>query len=278
MRKFKTIIISILICFFYLTVSAQTNSTIKTLEIQHQACLDKGQYMLGCTKIFYYQMDSLLNVQYKKLRSKCQGLQKENLKDEQLEWLLKRDKQFNLNKQSVNKQAKKEGYDGGQDETMILIQENAMFIKKRVVELISISPKNYSPENYKVNQTGFYNLDLKTEIKNNETYGYFGDIVAKKISNDKVIVRLFICKGAPSYNSGSIADTLILKNNKAIYKGVEFDSSCRIIFTFFRQGIKVEELTDNYNSGCGFGHAVVANGFFKKKSSKIPTIKELNEE
>jgi uncharacterized protein YecT (DUF1311 family) len=156
MRKFKTILISILICLFYLTASAQTNSTIKTLEIQHQACLDKGQYMLGCTKIFYYQMDSLLNVQYKKLRSKCQGLQKENLKDEQLEWLLKRDKQFNLNKQSVNKQAKKEGYDGGQDETMILIQENAMFIKKRVVELISISPKNYSPENYKVNQTGFF--------------------------------------------------------------------------------------------------------------------------
>ena len=153
-----------------------------------------------------------------------------------------------------------------------------MFVKQRLIELLNSSALNYSADKYKVNPTGLYSLDNKTTIKNDETYGYFGNIGVKAISKSKVVVRLFICKGAPSYNSGSFTDTLEIKNNKAIYRNAEFDSSCKIIFSFYRQGIKVEEFTDNYNSGCGFGHAVVADGFFKKKSSKIPTAKELTDE
>ena len=234
--------------------------------------------MLGCSKKNYFQIDSLLNIRYKKLRLTCDSVQKENLKDEQFEWLTKRDQQFIKNQNQTNKEARKEGYDGGQVERMILTDTNTMFVKQRLIELLNSSALNYSADKYKVNPTGLYSLDNKTTIKNDETYGYFGNIGVKAISKSKVVVRLFICKGAPSYNSGSFTDTLEIKNNKAIYRNAEFDSSCKIIFSFYRQGIKVEEFTDNYNSGCGFGHAVVADGFFKKKSSKIPTAKELTDE
>ncbi|WP_304344190.1 hypothetical protein [Chryseobacterium koreense] len=81
-------------------------------------------------------------------------------------------------------------------------------------------------------------------------------------------------KGAPSYNSGSFVDTLIYKENKAIYTDVESDSTCRITFDFDKKGITVKEITADYNSGCGFGHAVVADGFYKRISNKTPILTE----
>lgn len=98
--------------------------------------------MLGCTERFYFQMDSLLNVLYKKLRSKCDSIQKENLKDEQLQWISKRDKQFRENQKQVHKEAKEKGYDGWEIETMILIDKNAMFVKERVIELLNRTLEN----------------------------------------------------------------------------------------------------------------------------------------
>ncbi len=252
--------------------------TIDSLETQYKLCLDKEQNVIDCSKLFYYQMDSLLNFRYKKLRLTCDSIQKENLKDEQLEWLTKRDKQFIKNLKQTNNETQKQGHNGGQDERIIFTNTSAMFIKLRVIELLNASSINYSADKYKVNPTGLYALDNKTKIKNGETYGYFGEIAAKKISENKIVIKLFVCMGAPSYNSGVIADTLEIKNNRAIYRNSELDSSCKIVFTFLRQGIKVEEFTDNFNINCGFGRAVVADGFFKKKSNKVPTIKELRDE
>jgi uncharacterized protein YecT (DUF1311 family) len=144
--KFKFFVIFISICF---TTFSQTKETVDSLETQYQACLDKGQFMLGCSEAFYFQMDSLLNLEYKKLRSKCDSIQKENLKDEQLQWLSKRDKQFKQNQQQEHKNAKEGGYDGGQDETMMLTDDNAKFVKERVLKLIDSTPQNYSADKYK---------------------------------------------------------------------------------------------------------------------------------
>lgn len=52
--------------------------------------------------------------------------------------------------------------------------------------------------------------------------------------------------------------------------GVEIDSTCRIQFTFTSKGVTVIEQTADFNFGCGFGHAVVADGFFKKVSGEQP--------
>lgn len=149
MRAIKNISISILFCLTSLTGFAQTNNVVDTLEDQYQACLDKGEGMLGCSDLFYRQMDSLLNLQYKKLRSMCDNVQKSNLKAQQLKWLSKRDKQFKQNQVETKKAAQESGYDGGEIETMTLIDKNAMFVKARVIELMNSSPKDYSAKTYK---------------------------------------------------------------------------------------------------------------------------------
>ena len=149
MTTLKLNFLTIIFIFTCSTGFSQTAKTIDSLETQHQACLDKGEFMLGCSERFYLQMDSLLNVQYKKLRSKCDSIQKENLKEEQLQWLSKRDKQFRKNRKQIHAEAKQKGYDGGEIETMILTDKNAMFIKKRVLELLNSSRENYSANKYK---------------------------------------------------------------------------------------------------------------------------------
>ncbi len=122
--------------------------------------------------------------------------------------------------------------------------------------------------------TGTYKLDSNTKIKNGETYGYSGQIQVKKISAEKIVMTFIVDKGAPSYNSGSFVDTLKYTDNRAIYTIPEADISCKITFDFNEKGIIVKEETADYNSGCGFGHAVVANGHYQKTSNKIPILTE----
>lgn len=125
-----------------------------------------------------------------------------------------------------------------------------------------------------IDPTGTYQLALKTKKKNGETYGYSGKIQIKKIGSDKIIVTFETNKGAPSYNSGSFVDTLNYTENKAIYTDPESDSTCKITLEFDKKGITVKEETADYNSGCGFGHAVVADGFYKRISNKTPILTE----
>jgi hypothetical protein len=125
-----------------------------------------------------------------------------------------------------------------------------------------------------INPTGSYKLDSETEIKDGDTYGYFGEINVKLLKNSKIALTLFVCKGAPSYNSGTIWDTLNYRNNISIYKTPEDDSTCKIVLTFKKSGITIEQHQADLNFGCGFGHGVFADGFYKKTSSKIPIIKD----
>ena len=62
------------------------------------------------------------------------------------------------------------------------------------------------------------------------------------------------------------------KNNRAIFTDPEADTTCKIIFDFKINGVTVKEETADYDFGCGFGHAVVADGFYKKTSAKIPIL------
>lgn len=125
-----------------------------------------------------------------------------------------------------------------------------------------------------LNPTGTYTYKGKT-LKYEETvYGpYTGTIQVKQIAKDKIVMTFYICKGAPSYNLGSFVDTLQFLNNTAIYTDQESDSTCSVTFNFDKKGVTVKEATADDNFGCGFGHAVVAHGRFKKKSSKQPVLR-----
>lgn len=123
-----------------------------------------------------------------------------------------------------------------------------------------------------VNPTGTYKLDNTVKLKNGETYGYKGQIQVQKISENRIVMTFEIHKGSPSYNSGSFVDTLKYEHNKLIYTDLSNDSTCKITFTFDKKGVTVKEITADFNSGCGFGGAVVADGYFKKTSSKTPIL------
>lgn len=145
-------------------------------------------------------------------------------------------------------------------------------MKTKIIAFLSfVILTSFNFKNELLNPTGTYDFG-KTKSRNGDIYGYYGKIQVLKYLDDKIIMTFLFCKGAPSYNSGSFIDTLNYKDNKAVYRP-EIDSKCRIEFAFSEKGVIVK--TNEQNSGCGFGMGVVADGFFKKKSSKQPEIIDL---
>lgn len=144
-------------------------------------------------------------------------------------------------------------------------------IKKTLLFLcFLIMLTGFNMQNSYVEPTGTYKLNNIVKKKDGETYGYQGQIQVKKINSGKIVMEFYVTKGAPSYNSGSFVDTLEYTKNKAIYRDMESDSTCTITFEFQKKGITVTEVTSNFNWGCGFGHGVIADGFYKKTSNKVP--------
>jgi hypothetical protein len=124
-----------------------------------------------------------------------------------------------------------------------------------------------------IDPKGTYEYKGKTAKINGTVFGpYVGTIQVKTVSTEEIVMTFYICKGAPSFNSGSFIDTLKFVNNTAIFTDPESDSTCKITFSFDKKGVTVKEETADYNSGCGFGHAVVADGRFRKTSSKQPKL------
>jgi hypothetical protein len=116
-----------------------------------------------------------------------------------------------------------------------------------------------------INPAGYYSLDNKTRVDTGgERYGYFGSIKVNVIDSNRIFVDFYVCKGAPSYNSGSFEDTLTYQNGIAVRTTTD-DASCVITFNFNTTGgVTVEEKAKDFNDACGFGHAVIANGFYKR--------------
>lgn len=96
--------------------------------------------MFGCAKKFYFQMDSMLNVIYFKLRSTLDTSKQTGLKKEQKLWLAKRDTYFKktfseFKKKNPNNSPYGSAW-GAQDDAMFMYNDNAEFIKSRVLILL----------------------------------------------------------------------------------------------------------------------------------------------
>jgi uncharacterized protein YecT (DUF1311 family) len=140
MTDFKFSTFTTLLLVICLTGFSQTAKTIDSLEDQYQSCLDKGGYMLGCSKTFYAQMDSMLNVAYFKLRSTLDTTKQAALKQEQKLWLAKRDayfrktlKKFKDNHPDISPYG---SATGARDDAMFMHDDNAEFVETRVLELL----------------------------------------------------------------------------------------------------------------------------------------------
>jgi outer membrane protease len=117
-----------------------------------------------------------------------------------------------------------------------------------------------------LNPTGTYKLE--GEKRGEDTFGNFGEIQVKVGDEENIVMTFSICKGAPSYNSGSFVGILKYDNNIAVFANSEFPD-CKITFTFDKKGVKVKQ--EKFD--CGFGAGVYAEGYYKKVSSEEPIMK-----
>ena len=116
--------------------------------------------------------------------------------------------------------------------------------------------------------TGTYILQRPSKTVNGETFGYFGEIQIKQLEQNKMVLSLFVCRGAPGYCIGTIRDTLELKNKTLKYTCSSIDEPGSIYFYFTKKGINVIEKNADQSSFCGFGHNVHAKGFYQFKSRR----------
>jgi hypothetical protein len=109
-----------------------------------------------------------------------------------------------------------------------------------------------------LNPTGTYEYD-KGDNGN-------GIIKVKNIGKDKFKVSIFVVGGGPSHNMGEFMEDLKLKNGVMIYKSGE----CELKFIFSEKAVKVVQP----GWDCGFGMGVMADGYYKKTSSKVPDMED----
>lgn len=134
MSFIKNMSFILLLLFFAKNCNSQTIKTIDSISNAFQKRLDTGVEMLKCTRDFYLQMDSMLNVVYNKLRTKLNTSEKDILKKEQLTWLKKRDVYFKKENQKF--QQKFDSNEWGSDMYMIIYEEEAEFVKGRTIVLL----------------------------------------------------------------------------------------------------------------------------------------------
>jgi hypothetical protein len=77
---------------------------------------------------------------------------------------------------------------------------------------------SFNTQIFYVEPTGTYKFNGIYKKKDDDVYGYSGEIQVKKINSEKIIMSFEVNKGAPSYNSGSFIDTLIYKENRVIWR------------------------------------------------------------
>lgn len=130
------IIKGLIILLLFIACNSKGNHelSIEQLSIKHQACLDSGVDMMGCSKTFYFEMDSMLNVVYNEYKMTLKPNERKALQTEQTEWLKKRD--TFIDRENKAFQEKLETDEWGPDMYMIVYDNDAEFVKKRTIELI----------------------------------------------------------------------------------------------------------------------------------------------
>lgn len=87
-------------------------------------------------------------------------------------------------------------------------------------------------------------------------------------SETTILFNLELSRGAPSYNSGTMVQDLIIdKNGKADLILNDDFYNCHLSFIFTPINVSIKELNED---GCGFGYGVSATGLYQKIDQAIP--------
>jgi hypothetical protein len=81
--------------------------------------------------------------------------------------------------------------------------------------------------------------------------------------------QLQISRGAPSYNMGFLEGALAVEDGRATWRSP--DDACAIAFAFGRETVVLKQERGS-DADCGFGHAVSADGTYRRTSRKQPKL------
>ncbi|MBW8686070.1 lysozyme inhibitor LprI family protein [Chitinophaga rhizophila] len=119
-----------------MNVFAQTNKVaIEAIERNYQDCLSEGSDHYNCAVQYYAQMDSLLNTVYHQLYENLDTIRRHSLELSQQQWKEKRENYFK--EIDVRVEKKRPMTLAGLDDDMIVTDNKAAFLRRRVMELIS---------------------------------------------------------------------------------------------------------------------------------------------
>ena len=97
-----------------------------------------------------------------------------------------------------------------------------------------------------------------------------GSVIVYPETDSTILFYIDLCRGAPSYNLGIkygrmkiTNDTGSYYNGSSSYEG----KGCKWYFEFSEKSLTINSV-DGQNE-CGFGHAVFADGIYKRRSSKL---------
>ena len=137
-------------CLLVLSAGETAAQSVKPLEeinTRYQSCLDTGVDMSGCSKRHFQQIDSLLHVTYRYLKSGLGATEKETLKKEQLAWLEERKNFFR--QENAILQKKSEAGEGGLDLAMISYDSKADFLRERLLVLLNWTKEHHLNKDHK---------------------------------------------------------------------------------------------------------------------------------
>lgn len=119
-----------------MNVFAQTNKAdVDSLEKRYQHCLAEGKSQYNCALQYYSQMDSLLTTVYRQLYDNLDNNRRTTLQISQTQWEEKRENYFKDIDLRVEKKRPKTL--AGLDDDMIVTDNKATFLRKRVIELLA---------------------------------------------------------------------------------------------------------------------------------------------
>lgn len=140
-----------------------------------------------------------------------------------------------------------------------IIEENALALVEEINEEDAAFVKEYATSKY----LGIYGFDSSKELEGNQ-----GSLLIYPESDTSVLFHVTVCIGAPSFNLGITTGRLIVKNDSALYQPAEYESTCKIMFYFEENEIKLA--TASGFGECGFGMNVYADATYKLVKKVTP--------
>jgi hypothetical protein len=140
-----------------------------------------------------------------------------------------------------------------------IIEENAVAPVDEINEEDAEFVKEYATSKY----LGIYGFDFSNKLEGNQ-----GSLLIYPESDTSVLFHIEVCIGAPSFHLGYTAGRLIVKNDSALYQPAEYESTCKIMFYFKDNEIKLETISGFEE--CGFAMNVYADATYKLEKKVTP--------